>query len=156
MHALLRWVLPALVLTLAACDSSSPGDDDGDALITLASLSCDIDGVNATPFTADDAMAENAADHEDAADYTYDAATATTIALNGTSAAVTGSGASASGAVVTVDSPGTYVVSGTLSDGQIVVNSPDDGTVQLVLSTAPASPARPTPASAWTRATRRS
>ncbi len=132
MHALLRWALPALALTLAACDSSSPGDD-GDALITLASLSCDAGGVNATPFTATDALAENAADHEDAADYTYDAATATTIALAGTSATVTGSGASASGAVVTVDSPGTYVVSGTLSDGQIVVNSPDDGTVQLVL-----------------------
>ena len=41
--------------------------------------------------------ADNAADHEAAGDYTYDAASATTIALNGASASVTGAGATASG-----------------------------------------------------------
>ncbi|MDT7858380.1 carbohydrate-binding domain-containing protein [Rubrivirga sp. S365] len=134
MYASLRWILPALLLTLAACDSISTVDDDGgDASIALTALTCDVDGVNADPFTAADALAENAADHEVATDYTYDAATATTVALNGTSATVTGSGATASGCIVTVSAPGTYVVSGTLSDGQIVVDSPDHGAVKLVL-----------------------
>ena len=126
-----RWVLPALLLALAACDSASA---DGDASLALSALTCDVDGVNADPFTVADAMLDNAADHEAADDYTYDATSATTIALNGTSAAITGAGATASGSVVTVSAPGTYVVSGTLRDGQIVVNSPADGTVRLVLA----------------------
>ena len=128
----LRWLLTTLALTLAACDSTSA--DVGDATLALTALTCDVDGVNATPFTVADAMLDNAADHEAADDYTYDATSATTIALSGTSAAITGAGAAASGGVVTVSAPGTYVVSGTLSDGQIVVNSPADGTVQLVLA----------------------
>ena len=129
----LRWLLPALVLTLAACDSTSTGDD-GDASLALTALTCDVDGVNATPFTVADALEGNAGDHEDASDYAYDATTATTIALNGTSATVTGMGAASSGGVVTVSAPGTYVVSGSLADGQIVVDAPDDGTVRLVLA----------------------
>ena len=133
MRTSLRWILPALLLTLTACDSASSGGTDAEAL-ALSALSCDVDGVNADPFTVADAMADNADDHEAATDYTYDATSATTIALNGTSASVTGSGATASGGVVTVSAPGTYVVSGTLDDGQIVVNSPADGPVRLVLS----------------------
>lgn len=129
----LRWILPLLLFSLAACDTTT-GGASGDATLALSALSCDIGGVNPAPFTVTDALAENAADHEHAADYTYDVGSATTIALNGTSATVTGDGATASGGGVTVSAPGTYVVSGTLSDGQIVVDSPDDGTVQLVLS----------------------
>lgn len=126
-----RWVLPALLLSLAACDSASTGDADA---VALTALACEVEGVNADPFTVADAMLDNAADHEAAGDYTYDAASATTIALAGTSATVTGAGATASGGVVTVTAPGTYVLSGTLTDGQVVVDSPDDGAVKLVLS----------------------
>ena len=134
MNAPLRWVLPALLLlTLSACDSASTGDGDANP-IPLSALACSVDGVNASPYTVADALTENAADHEATDDYTYDASSATTIALTGTAATVTGDGATADGSVVTVSAPGTYVVSGTLSDGQIIVNSPDDGTVQLVLA----------------------
>lgn len=57
---------------------------------------------------------------------------ATTIALSGDSATVSGSGATVDGSTVTITSSGTYVVSGSLSDGQIVVNA-DDADVRLVL-----------------------
>jgi len=134
MPASLRWILPALLLTLAACDSSTTGDDNGDASFALTALTCNAEGVNTDPFTIADALAENAADHEVAADYTYDASSATTIALNGTSVTVSGDGATAAGSIVTVSAPGTYVLSGTLDDGQVIVNSPTDGAVKLVLS----------------------
>lgn len=56
------------------------------------------------------------------------------ITLNGSSASVTGSGASVSGSVVTITAAGTYVLSGTLSEGQIVVNCTTKGTVRLILN----------------------
>ena len=133
MHASIRWILPALALTLAACDSDS-SSDVGDPSLMLTGLTCDVGGVNADPFTVADALAENAADHEVEGDYTYDVASATTITLAGTSAAVAGSGATVSGSTVTVTAPGTYVFSGTLADGQVVVDSPANGAVRLVLA----------------------
>ncbi len=133
MRTPIRWALPALLLVLAACDSASSLEESGDALFELSSLTCDVNGVNTAPFTATDALAANAADHEEAGDYAYDAASATTITLNGTSATITGSGATASAGVVTIGAPGTYVVTGSLSDGQLVIDSPSDGIVKLVL-----------------------
>lgn len=65
-------------------------------------------------------------------DADYDAADATAIVFSGDTAAVTGDGASAEGAVVTVDTPGTYLISGETDDGGLVVDADDD--VHLVLS----------------------
>lgn len=45
-----------------------------------------------------------------------------TITLNGDSIAVTGTGTTVNGSVVTITEPGTYVVTGKLNDGQIIVN----------------------------------
>jgi hypothetical protein len=57
----------------------------------------------------------------------------TRIALAGNSASVGGAGAVAQGSIVYVSMPGTYAISGTLDDGQIIVNADNDGTVYLVL-----------------------
>lgn len=54
----------------------------------------------------------------------------TTVAL-GETVTIDGSGASADGQVVTIDAGGTYVVSGTLTDGQILVTAQDAVTLQL-------------------------
>ncbi|MFC4100307.1 carbohydrate-binding domain-containing protein [Paenibacillus xanthanilyticus] len=59
---------------------------------------------------------------------------ATTIAFSGSVATVTGSGAKAEGGVVTISTAGTYVVSGTIADGQLVVDAPEDADVHLVLN----------------------
>ena len=60
------------------------------------------------------------------------------IALNGSSISVTGSGAVASGSTVTINAPGVYTVTGTLNDGQIIVDvdkdAYPDGEVELRLS----------------------
>ena len=54
------------------------------------------------------------------------------ITLNGDSASVSGEGAVADGSTVTITAEGVYRISGTLNDGQIVVNA-ENAKVQLVL-----------------------
>ena len=57
---------------------------------------------------------------------------ATAITLTGGGAAVEGNGASADGGVVTITAAGVYAVSGSLEDGRIIVNAPEeDVTVAL-------------------------
>jgi len=58
----------------------------------------------------------------------------TSIALNGDSIAVDGDGAEVAGNIVTITAAGTYSLSGTLADGQVVVDTEDGGLVTLVLN----------------------
>jgi hypothetical protein len=64
----------------------------------------------------------------------WDSAAATFIELDGDSISVDGSGATVDGATVTITSGGAYVVSGTLDDGQVRVDTTDVETVKLVLN----------------------
>ena len=57
------------------------------------------------------------------------------IKLTGSSAEINGKGASAEGSVITISEDGTYRITGTLNDGQLVVNAPK-AKVQLVLDNA--------------------
>lgn len=68
------------------------------------------------------------------ADQILSSSTSTKIKFNGTSISVEGAGATVSGSKVTITAGGSYYVSGTLSDGQIVVNSSDQSTVGIVLN----------------------
>ncbi len=67
-------------------------------------------------------------------DSSWDASSANMITLDGDSITVNGDGAAASGSVLTITSAGTYVLQGTLNDGQIIVNAGKDDTVRLVLN----------------------
>ena len=64
----------------------------------------------------------------------WDNNTVTKITLNGSSALVEGSGAAANGGVITISKAGTYVVSGTLTNGQIIVNATNEDRVCLILN----------------------
>ncbi len=57
----------------------------------------------------------------------------TRLSLQGDSISVTGKGVLLDGAVATIIQGGTYVLSGTLNEGQIIVNARQTGTVRLVL-----------------------
>lgn len=70
---------------------------------------------------------------EDDLNENWNTGTVTEITLSGSGVTVSGNGVSVNGATVTITSPGTYHISGTLSDGQIVVDSAADGNVWLVL-----------------------
>lgn len=64
----------------------------------------------------------------------WTAADSTAIILTGTSAAADGAGVTVQDGTVTITEAGTYVLSGTLSDGQIIVDEQAKGTVRLVLN----------------------
>ncbi len=78
-------------------------------------------------------MLLNKSDHGSSDDYVWDATTAVNIQLNGTSIDVNGSGATATGSNLLISNSGTYLISGTLDDGQIVINVSDENTVKLIL-----------------------
>jgi hypothetical protein len=67
-------------------------------------------------------------------DASWDAASATKIAFNGSSATIDGSGASFSGNKVSITAAGTFILSGTLNNGQIIVSAGEKDKVHLVLN----------------------
>ena len=68
------------------------------------------------------------------ADYKNEAATA--VALKSGSFSINGSGAKASGNFLTISSSGTYVLTGTMGDGAIIVDAQDGDVVRIVLNNA--------------------
>ena len=64
----------------------------------------------------------------------YSLSESTVITLSDNASSVSGSGASVSGNTVTISEEGTYVLTGTLSDGQIVVDAEDSAKLQIVLN----------------------
>ena len=65
---------------------------------------------------------------------TYDDSTAVHVTLDGSNIQVSGDGATASNGVLTITKEGTYVVTGNLTDGQIVVAAADTDKIQIVLN----------------------
>ncbi len=64
----------------------------------------------------------------------YEESTATKITLNGSSMEVSGDGAAAEGGVLTISQEGTYVLSGTLNDGQILVDAGDSDKIHIIFN----------------------
>lgn len=99
------------------------------ALITIFTItSC-----NSTN-NVDDSDESNINGIEENTDYDFSVSGATNITLNGTSATVTGTGADVEGTTVTISSKGTYVISGTLNNGQIKVKTDDTDPVKIILN----------------------
>lgn len=67
-------------------------------------------------------------------DASYDESTAIKIALNGDSAACDSDAVTIEGSQITIGAEGVYLLSGTLTDGQIVVSAGETDKVQLVLA----------------------
>lgn len=64
----------------------------------------------------------------------YDAASASVINLSDTVASCSSNAVTISGSTVTITDEGTYLLSGKLADGMVIVNADKDDKVQLVLS----------------------
>ena len=69
-------------------------------------------------------------------DASYDESTAQVITLNGSSASSDSSSVSINGSVITIKGKGTYIVTGTLDDGYIVVDAGDSDDIKIVLKDA--------------------
>ncbi len=64
----------------------------------------------------------------------WDDSAATHITCNGSSIDVTGDGAAADEGSVTITAGGTYVITGSLSNGQLIIDAREDDIIQLVLN----------------------
>lgn len=120
-------VLTGLMLLISACSNS-----------TETPAAPNVSGLPGSQFTAGEIPAEPAAlvaayDPEDlAAD--WDESSATKITLQNNTFQIDGGGASAQGSTLTITEAGTYVLSGKLADGQILVKAGKDDLVRLVLN----------------------
>jgi hypothetical protein len=110
----------AIVFPLTAC--TGDGTESGDIAVDEEQSSA----VTASPVTV-----VYDSDDEDA---DWDSSQVSSITLAGDSIALSGGGAIVDGSQVTIISIGTYLISGILNDGQIVVNTDEIGPVRLVLN----------------------
>lgn len=127
----------ALALLLAACLLSGCGAQNTSTSLSAASSS-DTTQADAEQTTSGSAAA-SAIDttslfSDRDLDGSYDAASAVAIQLQGDSAVCDSDAVTVQDGTITISQEGVYLVTGTLSDGQIQVNAPDDAKVQIVLS----------------------
>jgi len=148
-----------LILSLAACsfgvtDSQSTsstlsesGSSSVAALVANAQDSASIEEVQSAesstseevsqvsgPAINTQVLTDNQETHEDAGDYEWETTAEISIGLNGDSITAGGEGVSVNGQVATITSAGTYNLSGSLSEGQIIIDTADEEVVRLILS----------------------
>ncbi|WP_225615369.1 carbohydrate-binding domain-containing protein [Streptomyces caniscabiei] len=123
--------LASVVLATAALAGCSAGSDSGSASSdssASASAAAAVDGTR----NAAAVLADNEETHAEDGDTAYEQSDAVAIELKGDSASADGKGVDVDGSTVTITAGGTYLLSGALDDGQIVITAPE-ATVKLVL-----------------------
>lgn len=150
-----KWISIVAALTLASgflsgCSGADAGNDaeteTSGSVAESKETSGETDGGEVTESkedTADagdetEAAAESDADMFTNRDYRteYDESACVSIQLNGDSVSADSDSVNISGTTVTITEEATYLISGTLDDGQIIVNAPDSAKLQLVLDNA--------------------
>lgn len=117
----------ALALTLAACGVTGSADTTSTGTTATAAAAS-----STSDWTA--LWDDNTDSHAESDDAEYDAATAVKVTLDDAGSTASGDGVTVDGSTVTITAPGTYVLTGTLSDGQLVVDSAAEGAVKIVLA----------------------
>lgn len=134
MKKIIKFLLQSLlILTVAAC--SAMGTDSAATSQAAAEVAAASVAAVVSPVSVE-------YDSED-----LNASTEVTafIQLNGDTIVVEGAGAEANGSSVTISAVGTYNISGTLNNGQILVDTQEEGTIHLVLNGAAISNATSAP-----------
>ncbi|MCD8004362.1 MAG: carbohydrate-binding domain-containing protein [Oscillospiraceae bacterium] len=128
----------ALLLLLSACGQSS-GSASSDSSTTTDRSTSDTASEDASSEDSSSEGTEAVLDTSNMftdRDYEtdYDESSAVAITLNGDSASCDSSAVTVSGSTVTITEAGVYLLSGTLSDGMIIVEATNQDKVQLVLN----------------------
>ena len=124
-----------LVIVLTACSASTTETVTGVTSVQNSNTDLEVTAISSTGAeTVSAALAENSEVHEDAEDFVWDSATVVSIALNGDSISVNSAGVAIDGSTATIFAAGTYSLSGSLTDGQIIVNTEGEGVVRLILN----------------------
>ena len=79
-------------------------------------------------------LVESGENHDDAGDYSWDSSEEIQITLKSNEITIAGAGATGDGNTLTITSAGTYRLTGSLEDGQIIVNTTDKKIVRLILN----------------------
>ena len=91
-----------------------------------------LDGLSALSGT--NSPQQKSGEHEEPEDYIWDSSEVITIELNGNSITVNSANATVNGSTVSITSAGTYSITGSLSDGQLIVNTEEDEIVRIILN----------------------
>lgn len=131
-------VMMSAQLVMTGCASAGSGSADGSVVSQAAADSTAGDADTAQTeegllVKLEDLELENQFSDRDQ-DASYDKATATSITLQGDTASASGDGVTVDGSTITISAAGTYLVTGELDGGQIVVDAGDDDKVQIVLA----------------------
>ncbi len=115
------------LLLLSGCDNSAATDPTGQANPTQSATQgtapeADFSKTDGEMFTDRDNRT------------TYDESSAVKIQLSGTTATASSDSVQISGSTVQLTQEATYLISGTLDDGMLVVNAPDSAKLQLVFN----------------------
>ncbi|MFN8617780.1 MAG: carbohydrate-binding domain-containing protein [Dehalococcoidia bacterium] len=135
-----KFLLATLALSsiavASACGSSGNSPAPGSTASTTSpqTSQASASGTSSASTATSGASAVTAATHEAAGDYTWDESSVVDVKLTGNSATASGSGVNISGSTVTITAEGTYRISGTLTDGQLAVDTGDDGIVRLLFN----------------------
>ena len=129
----------AIVISMAACSTGNPSGVE-ETLEAQSGVSVDTASVEAgtvdetANVTADEATT-SALDvvSENSDDYDWDPSDEIDISLTDNAINSESSNITVNGSQLTIDAPGTYRLSGALSDGQVVVNTDAEGVVRLIL-----------------------
>lgn len=118
-------VLLCILTILGGCGTQSTAEDSSDTETVPSELTA----------TASESAIDTASlfSDRDLAG-TYDESEAVTIQLNGDSASCDSDSVVIDGSTVTITAEGVYLLSGALTDGQVIVNAADTDKVQLVLA----------------------
>lgn len=123
------------IFTIFSCEKSSEvitpeAEEAGDdAVLQLATND---DFVNAIGSKLPGIDKSN--EHAEASDYSWSSTGATTIVFSGTTATIGGTGATWESSVLKISSPGTYIISGSSSKAQILVEPTNSDIVKVVLN----------------------
>lgn len=125
MKKLVSIVLSALLLSTVLCSCAkgggeSAGSEDAGAATAVQETNAIL--ADADMFTNRDYKTD------------YDESASVQIQLNGDSAVASSNNVRITGSTVTITQEATYIISGTLNDGMIVINAPDTAKIQLVLN----------------------
>jgi len=128
-------LLVLLIVILTGCSGSTAGSAEVAPFVQSVQENTEesVTVVNTTTETGPTATPIVVAYDDDDLASTVDSADVSTIKLEGTLIALEGSGATVEDTTITITAAGTYNISGTLDDGQIVVDTQDKETVVLVL-----------------------
>ena len=141
-------ILSLLICLLAGCGETGNHGETGNSGEDITSNeiiqngdnggNTDTPSTNAAPADVDFSQADGDMFTDRDARTEYDESDGVLIQLNGTSAAASSNSVKISGTTITITEEATYILSGTLDDGMIIVNAPDTAKLQIVLNGAQA------------------